>query len=211
MPTSYVCSNCNYSVSLGWFHYHDFSSGFGSQTLLLCTECGTQHAIHHAIPADMMEEVQNIATVIIDEIGPLPFEVRRIIREVTHCNRPQADAILASLPGIAVRGLSCSRAQEVLERLSRVNALGHIELTEEIQYQKDELFMLESKMSNVWKACPVIGVQNNSGQFQTKDQMCGFCQAKGTLTAELSQAENELYVCPVCRKRTLSVVNSWIT
>ncbi len=49
MPTDYTCSRCQLSFSVGWYHYHDFSSGYGAKTLMVCAECGTMHAVELAV------------------------------------------------------------------------------------------------------------------------------------------------------------------
>lgn len=48
MPADYRCQFCRLEFVVGWFHYHDFSSGFAAMTYLVCTRCGTQHALEHA-------------------------------------------------------------------------------------------------------------------------------------------------------------------
>ena len=212
MPTVYSCSSCNYKVSLGWLHYQDFSSGYGSQSLLVCTACGTPHKIHIALPASIQDEMHKATNVIIDDIGSKPYEVRRILREATHSNRPQTNAVLASLPGVFISGLSHSGAQKIIESLSRVDARGHIEITQEIQYQKDSLFALISRDDNTWQQCPILGNQDNAtGRFELKEQICAFCHIKGTLVTELENSDVDIYICPSCKKSTLTIVSKWMT
>jgi hypothetical protein len=50
MPTTFVCNDCALRFSSGWYHYHRFDSGYCGRTLLVCTECGTQHALEWALP-----------------------------------------------------------------------------------------------------------------------------------------------------------------
>ncbi len=212
MPTVYSCSSCNYKVSLGWFHYHDFSSGYGSETLLVCNVCGTPHTIHIALPASIQDEMHKTANVIIDDIGSKPYEVRRILRESTGCNRPQANIVLESLPGIFVSGLSHSGAQKIIKNLIRVGAIGHIEITHEIQYQKDSLFALISRDENTWHPCTIVGNRDNlTGHFELEEQICAFCRTKGTLVAELASSDGDICICPSCKKSTLTVVSTWRT
>ena len=211
MPTVYTCSSCGYEVTLGWFHYHDFSSGYGSQTRLVCKACGTPHAVHSALPASLQDEMHKTANVIVDQIGSTPQEVRRILREAIGCNRPQADAILASLPGVLVRGLSHSDAQKIVEKLIRVGAAGHVEVTQEIEYKKDALFALISRDDNRWQACSTVGNHRETGQFELDEQTCAFCHTKGTLVAELENSDDAGYICPACKKSTLAAVKNWMT
>lgn len=49
MPSEYECDSCKLNFSVGWFHYHDLSSGYCAETLLVCTACGTVHSVEHPI------------------------------------------------------------------------------------------------------------------------------------------------------------------
>jgi hypothetical protein len=49
MPEVYACRQCGLTFEVGWYHYHDFSSGYAAETLLVCRECGTAHAVEHAV------------------------------------------------------------------------------------------------------------------------------------------------------------------
>ena len=212
MPTVYSCSNCNYKVSLGWFHYHDFSSGYGSQTLLVCIACGTPHTIHIALSPDMQVEMHKVANIIIDDVGSMPYEVRRVLRETTGHNRSQANAVLESLPGLFVSDRSHSDAQIILEKLVRAGAKGHIETTQEVQYKKDALFVLISRDDNTWQPCTIVGNRENiTGQFELEEQICAACHANGTLTSELAISDDNPGVCPSCKRSTLTVESIWRT
>ncbi len=52
MPQTLTCRTCDYGITLGWFHYHDMSSGYGSQTGFACGNCGVTHYVEHAIGED---------------------------------------------------------------------------------------------------------------------------------------------------------------
>ncbi len=49
MPTDLACRNCDYALTLGWYHYHDFSSGYGARTAFACANCGATHYVEHAV------------------------------------------------------------------------------------------------------------------------------------------------------------------
>lgn len=49
MPTDYKCKHCMVRFSTGPYHYHNFDSGYCGRCLLVCTECGTQHALEAAL------------------------------------------------------------------------------------------------------------------------------------------------------------------
>jgi hypothetical protein len=212
MPTVYSCSSCNYKISLGWVHYHEFSSGYGSQMLLVCAACGTPHAIHMALTPDLQDEMHKAANILVDDVGPLPQEVKRVLRAETGLNRHQASAVIESLPGVFISGRSRTDAQIILEKLVRAGANGHIETTHEIYYQKDALFVLITGDNANWQPCEIVGDRKNlTGQFELKEQICAVCHAQGTLSAELAISENNVGVCPSCQQSTLTVAGSWKT
>ena len=47
MPQRCRCRRCNLIFSVGWYHYHEYSSGYFASTLLVCSHCGVQHAVRH--------------------------------------------------------------------------------------------------------------------------------------------------------------------
>ena len=49
MPTDYQCRRCDLRFSAGGYH-HRLNKGYGSRALLVCTACGTQHALERATP-----------------------------------------------------------------------------------------------------------------------------------------------------------------
>jgi hypothetical protein len=50
MPSNFYCNACKLRFSVGWFHYHDSSDGYGAETLLVCSACGTMHTVQHPTP-----------------------------------------------------------------------------------------------------------------------------------------------------------------
>ena len=51
MPSNHYCASCKLGFALGWFHYHDSSGGYGAETLLVCSACGTMHSVWHPATA----------------------------------------------------------------------------------------------------------------------------------------------------------------
>jgi len=47
MPNSFYCKACKLGFAVGWFHYHECPDGYGAETLLVCSACGTMHTIQH--------------------------------------------------------------------------------------------------------------------------------------------------------------------
>lgn len=50
MPTNFYCSSCKLGFVLGWLHYHEAADGFDAETLLVCSACGTMHAVANPAP-----------------------------------------------------------------------------------------------------------------------------------------------------------------
>src|ERR1035437_9151531 len=50
MPQSFYCKACKLGFAVGWYHYHDSPDGYGAETLLVCSACGTMHSIQHPDP-----------------------------------------------------------------------------------------------------------------------------------------------------------------
>jgi hypothetical protein len=62
MPADYECQQCLLYFNVGWYHYHTTDSGYWSCTLLVCTACGTVHALEHpAHRAKVPERLQSQA------------------------------------------------------------------------------------------------------------------------------------------------------
>ena len=49
MPQDLICRACNYTVSVGWYHYHDIKNGYGARTAFVCAACGVTHYVEHSI------------------------------------------------------------------------------------------------------------------------------------------------------------------
>ena len=48
MPRDYICRKCDYTISVGWYHYHELKDGYGARTKFACGGCGTTHYVEHA-------------------------------------------------------------------------------------------------------------------------------------------------------------------
>ena len=71
MPADYICPNCHLGFSVGQFHYHDFSSGYWARTLMVCSACGTMHAVEHADTVGGMSAEADEETPAADLVGNL--------------------------------------------------------------------------------------------------------------------------------------------
>ena len=52
MPFYFRCDACELAFETGWFHYHEYDE-YGSETRLVCSNCGTLHRLQHAIGGDL--------------------------------------------------------------------------------------------------------------------------------------------------------------
>lgn len=48
MPKDFICRKCDYTISVGWYHYHEFKDGYGARTKFACGACGITHYVEHA-------------------------------------------------------------------------------------------------------------------------------------------------------------------
>ena len=56
MPKDYTCKSCDYTISLGWYHYHELQEGYGARTTFACGHCGITHHIEHAAPLSKLPD-----------------------------------------------------------------------------------------------------------------------------------------------------------
>src|SRR5262245_55217581 len=68
MPLVFKCMHCKLGFTTGWYHYQRQDSGYCARTLLVCTECGTQHAIEHAL-LDRGNEFFDVFRITVDAVS----------------------------------------------------------------------------------------------------------------------------------------------
>jgi len=119
MPTDYACKTCDLRFSVGWFHYHLFETGYGSETLLVCTACGTQHSIQIAL-RNRGPEFHELHDV---ELTHVPKNDRlfalRLIRDNCTCAPNEAIALLDHLPVCLAERVHPYQVQEWIKRVSK--------------------------------------------------------------------------------------------
>ena len=70
MPIDIECSVCKLGFSVGVYHYHSHVTGYFGRTLMVCTECGTQHELE--IPLDESKT---------------PFRLRSLVEPAFECEK----------------------------------------------------------------------------------------------------------------------------
>jgi hypothetical protein len=55
MPQDLVCRKCDYTMTLGAYHYHGPKNGYWSRTAFACGGCGTTHYVEHSHDASLKD------------------------------------------------------------------------------------------------------------------------------------------------------------
>lgn len=50
MPKDFRCKACDYAISVGWYHYHEFMDGYAGRTRFACGGCGANQYVEHPAP-----------------------------------------------------------------------------------------------------------------------------------------------------------------
>jgi ribosomal protein L7/L12 len=211
VPNEYACRDCALTFTLGWFHYHASEAGYGSQSMLVCKACGTQHAIEIAEPVRPFSSRERYNV----EITSVPKEdqllAMRVIREVLNCNSIEAKARLDRLPCILAIDVDSYDAQ----KLSRLTSSSGIEISVAYFHPRpaiviDRLLSAtkpwrakgETALEEVPLVMPLIGDHS----IDLPIQKCRACNATDSITGELEKAD----LCPSCKKPSLEITSYWI-
>lgn len=225
MPTDYTCEGCNVRFSVGWYHYHSFSTGYGAATLTVCSRCGTPHCIEHAVEATIFPEYDSFCDVVIKEIPPAArLEVMGKLRETLRLSLDEAKRVV-NAPPIAL-GHDVGRYQ-VLEIKTAYEAIKGIKVhAEEIRrepnphhapQQQDRLLMIAlgpdegvvmRNLSGTRKEMKIAGPREGiCGEFDLRLQACGHCSTAGSL---LGAQDSVFTACPRCHA-PIKETGGWVT
>jgi len=106
MVILYECSICQLRFSLGWLHYHNFETGYGAQSLLLCRACGTQYAIEIAM-TDRGTAYKQYHDVIIESYAPeSKLAVMKLLRRVKGLPLKQVKEVIEHLPYLLIHNVT---------------------------------------------------------------------------------------------------------
>ena len=94
MPSDFKCPTCELRFSTGSYHYHSFESGFIGRQLMVCTACGTQHAVEFAME-DRGPEFHPVYQVIVEAApSPAPLKLVRELRRQSAIDNVEALRII---------------------------------------------------------------------------------------------------------------------
>jgi hypothetical protein len=183
MPTELECQSCHLFFSLGWYHYHSFSSGYASMRRLVCGRCGTMHAIEHAVSlASLREAVENATSLLaqrdIDE---------STLRSADLPSKQKPDRLLAQ-PGPAFinveeRASLLRQGSFIDERLA-----GHPQPADWIECRSSPDYRCERTVR-----APLV-LEGCTDHLSLEGSACNSCKQTGTLVSDWPEGVN----CPLC-------------
>jgi hypothetical protein len=217
MPTDFACQTCALHFSVGWFHYHFFETGYGSQTFFVCTACGAQHAIQIAL-RDRGPEFRETYNVELTAVRPADrIFALRLIRDHCQCTPAQAKALLEHLPVCLAQRVHPYQVDEWKERVSKTSVVLAFPVVDRTLNESfgplmpDRLLgALQPRYSSDpahMEAVSVVGPLGTDREIDVARQACKACEAIGTLSADVDVSN----ACPNCKHTTLEIVGAWIT
>jgi hypothetical protein len=181
MPTNWECQSCHLTFTVGWYHYHDFSSGYSANTRLVCKRCGTMHAIEHATtlaPHDKVENKVSAPDLSPEQkpdrllAQPVPLFVNMTEQQHAANSDNMLDQLLAGLPKLR-DWVQCSASRSIRpERVVR----------------------------------PIPTVEACTDKLMLKDVTCNYCGEIGSLVSRWHDNE----CCPRCGGPVI-ITGNWIT
>lgn len=98
MPVKIQCTHCSLRFSVGRYHYHVFSRGYIAKEFLVCSACGTQHAIEIALSDRGPEEFKLCDVVLTAVSDEARGRAIALILDAFKCTLDEAEEELANLP-----------------------------------------------------------------------------------------------------------------
>lgn len=214
MPTSYECKTCNLAFSVGWFHYHSFSTGYGSKTLLACKLYGTQHAIEISLP-DRGPEYHEVFKISVERMSKEGFkEVVQQLRRHKKMSLLAAKDYVQNTPFTLIERGTDSHVNRMCPKLRELGIVVNHEVIERIKnpgfgsIQKDRLLYFSEPYfkgrEHVWAISDVAPEIIEKGLSNLQCQSCG---NTGCLVDDKIAHTR----CPRCENNELTVASQWIT
>lgn len=220
MPTQYSCTSCGLEFSVGWYHYHDFRSGYCAATLAVCTSCGAQHQVEIALEDRGPAEWISYDVLLTGVPRASRVAVLAWIRRGPSIALSEAKRLIDSLPAVLCSDAPSDEARALRDTLEGLGARVSLEVRTRTPnpnfgptlQDKLALRMASSEPDSDQGAPKELPVRNRSdgptGTFNLAEQACGSCGCTGTLVTEMPEP---LPPCPGCGRHHLVERDSWIT
>ncbi len=223
MPVDYTCGSCRLRFSLGWFHYHDFSSGYGSATLCVCKKCGTRHCIEQALTSRGPEFLITYQADLTDFDDGQATVLKKELRKGHEMSVADVMRLRELLPLKLGSELPPHQAEETRDRYAPFG--GVVELREDGRepspnfgpIQQDQLQCVagpsfdRDEFPTFDRTLPIQGErEGETGHFDLSLQACGHCGEVGSLRCAPFD-EGPLPPCPNCGKKMLTESGGWVT
>ena len=212
MPRNYKCSPFDLEFSIGWFHYHDFTSGYGSETLLICDSCGTEHTIQIAMSDRGQEFYYDWQILILDVPNETRTKLVMYLKKLLGLELKSSKELLKKTPIILEKTFNTTEKDKVLSSLTGIGVTCKTELftkTRNESYGPILKDLLKGRKGNEWIEQKIHGeTQGQTQQFDLSKQKCMTCHQVGTLRSELPENYS---TCPCCKQQTLVENGGYVT
>ncbi len=218
MVSDFKCLDCKLQFSVGAYHYHDLSTGYGGRVLSVCRHCGTCHSIEVALH-DRGEEFWEIFEIIVDTIserGRVPMMIR--LRQVKQMSAEDARKTIDNLPFTFKQELTESTAKDISEKFGLLGIGTTIRIYE---YRKNPHFgpLMINRLSS--PGSPNFSDDDNQKKLHMINFdgdiflengdissliTCAYCHKDQSLARTWSSDCN----CPNCHG-SLTITSEWIT
>ncbi|MCH8618203.1 hypothetical protein [Undibacterium sp. TS12] len=218
MVSDFKCLDCELQFSVGAFHYHNFSHGYGGRVLSVCRHCGTPHSIETALHerGDEFWEIYEIIVDTIAEHGRVPMMIR--LRQVKKMNVEEARRTIDDLPFTFKQELTESTAKDISKKLGLLGIGTTIRIYERRKNPGYGPLMADRLMSPGFPCFNEEGsqkpeqlIETNGDIFQKNGDInseikCAHCHKDHSLARSWSPECK----CPNC-KGSLKIISEWIT
>lgn len=203
-----ACRACGLRFEIGWSDEPP-GDGYGATSRLVCTKCGTEHAIEIALRDRGPERIRYFDVELVAVEPARREDAALVIATRFDMTADEATEALASLPLAIARGADETLAAEMRDLFALV---GSVEMTETASWpnplhgalQRDRLlsgmkprFGGERVLVDVGPVGPRHGPH---GEFDLEAQSCAACGARGALAGNPWELDDR---CPACGERML--------
>ena len=217
MPNVYKCGDCQFEFSIGWFHYHNFESGHGSETQMICRNCGNRGAVQIAIRG--REDEPELLPVYCLVVQTLPegsrIPLMKWLRRRRRIKPDEAKALIGDLPLVVLEEQAEGASQKLVTEFEKMGVPLQREVTRMIrnpaygEQMRDVFVSADGPDDEVAEGRQVRdSVYTDEGTIDLGRQSCVACGTIGGFASKLSEDWNE---CPLCHGDSLAENGWWIT